>query len=159
MSAPRLHRRASCHALPEARRMHGYTLLEVVIAFGLLAFAMTLLLGSLSNASRQVRDADRASRAALHAQTLIDQLGVGVPLEPGQRNGELEDGRYRWEMEIRRYNDPLAQARPPGDLIGAPVLMQVRLDMRWGEGRPRERLRVDTLRLTVPSALAPGPQL
>jgi general secretion pathway protein I len=106
-----------------------------------------------------VRDSDRASRAALHAQTLIDQLGVGVPLEPGQRNGELEDGRYRWEMEIQRYDDPLAQAKPPGDLIGAPVLMQVRLDMRWGEGRPRERLRVDTLRLTVPSALPPGPQL
>ena len=55
----------------------GFTLIEVIIAFALLALALTLLLGSLSGAARQVRNANDAGRAALHAQSLLAQGGVG----------------------------------------------------------------------------------
>ncbi len=59
------------------RRQHGFTLLEVIVAFALLALALSLLLGSLSGASRQVRDSADSSRATLHAQSLLAQLGAG----------------------------------------------------------------------------------
>ena len=75
------------------RRARGYTLIEVIVAFAVLALALTLLLGTLSGASRQLRWADDAGRASLHAQSLIDQLGVGEALVPGQRQGEFENGR------------------------------------------------------------------
>ena len=45
----------------------GYTLIEVVVAFALLAFGLTLLLGSLTNATKQVRTSTDYGRAALHA--------------------------------------------------------------------------------------------
>ena len=51
------------HARPA--RMRGYTLIEVIVAFALLALALTLLLGSLTNAARQVHWADGAGRATL----------------------------------------------------------------------------------------------
>ena len=60
------------------RRARCYTLIEVIVAFAVLALALTLLLGTLSGASRQLRWADDAGRASLHAQSLIDQLGVGA---------------------------------------------------------------------------------
>jgi general secretion pathway protein I len=136
---------------PHARNQRGYTLIEVVVAFALLAFGMTLLLGSLTNASRQVRAANDSGRAALHAQSLLDQTGVGEALAVGQRDGELEDGRYRWEMKVTPFRDPAAPPRPQGQILGAPQLLQLELTMRWGAGGPRETLRLQSLRLITPT--------
>ena len=48
--------------------LRGFTLIEVVVAFALLAFALTLLLGAMTRATTQVRNAEDAGRAALLAQ-------------------------------------------------------------------------------------------
>lgn len=109
----------------------GFTLIEVIVAFALLAMALTLLLGTLSGAARQVRNAEDAGRAALHAQSLLAQAGVGVALQPGTREGEW-DGRYRWRLQVTPYVDP-ARPAPPADTAGASWLLQLQLDVRWGD--------------------------
>ena len=120
-------------------------LIEVIVAFALLALALSFLLGSLSSAARQIRIADQSGRATLHAQSLLAQVGVGEPLQPGRRQGSLEGGRYRWTMEVAPYADP---ARPPGTAIdpAAPRLLELRLDMQWGDSAAT-RLQWRTLRL------------
>lgn len=123
----------------------GYTLIEVIAAFALLALALTLLLGSLSGALRQVRGASDRGRAALHARSLIDQVGVGQPLRTGTRSGELEDGRYRWTLDVARWRDPAATGGPVDP--AAPQLLEVRLALQWGDGGPRERFQLRTLRM------------
>jgi general secretion pathway protein I len=95
-----------------------------------------------------VRAADQATRAALHGQSLLAQLGVGERLQPGRSEGEFEGGRYRWQLQVAPYVDPIAGAVPLRD-VSAPELLQVRLEMRWGQG-PREHIVWDSLRL-VPS--------
>jgi general secretion pathway protein I len=140
-----------------SRRQRGFTLIEVIIAFALLALALTLLLGSLSGAARQIRTADDSGRATLHAQSLLAQLGVGEILQPGRKEGTFEEGRYRWTLEMEPYVDPLKQ-RSPQTVSSAPRLLQVQLQVEWSD-TPGQRLRWRTLRL-VPadvnaSALAP----
>jgi general secretion pathway protein I len=132
-----------------ALRQRGYSLIEVIVAFALLAGALTLLLGSLSGAARQVRNSADAGRAALHAQSLMAQVGVGVPIRTGSSNGEFEDGRYRWALEIQRWNDPARRADTPLD-PGAPTLLEVKLGIEWGEGGPGQRLLLRTLRIVPP---------
>lgn len=130
----------------------GYTLIEVLVAFAVLAAALTLLLGILTGASRQVRWADQAGRAALHAQSLLDQVGIGESLQPGQREGGFEDGRYQWTLAVEPWRD--SAVPPPATLDpGAPRLMRLQLDVRWGDGGPRERLRLESLRLVTPDPL------
>jgi general secretion pathway protein I len=131
--------------------MLGYTLIEVIVAFALLAAALTLLLGTLSGAARQVRGSADAGRAALYAQSLMAQVGVGEQLKPGTKGGEFEDGRYRWSLDVRRWDDP---AKPANALIdpNAPQLLEVRLGIEWGNGGPGERLLLRTLRLMAPGA-------
>lgn len=133
-------------------RQQGFTLIEVIIAFALLAFALTLLLGSLTNATKQVRNANDFGRAALHAQTLLDQAGVGEALTVGQRDGELEDGRYRWDMAVSPFVEPTA---PPqqAQVLGAPQLLQIDLNVRWGDGGRRQTLHLKSLRLVTPTDL------
>lgn len=130
-------------------RQRGYTLIEVLVAFSVLALGLTLLLGTLSGATRQVRWSADAGRAALHAQSLIAQAGVGEPLAPGRRDGELDAGRYRWTLEVQPWVDP---TQPPPLLEDpfAPQLMALRLRLEWGDGGPAQQLQVDSLRLVQP---------
>src|SRR3546814_2829814 len=58
----------------------GYTLVEVLVAFAILALALTLLLGTLSGAARQVEWSGQAGRAALHAQSMLEGIGVAEAL-------------------------------------------------------------------------------
>ncbi|PZQ31129.1 type II secretion system protein XpsI [Pseudoxanthomonas japonensis] len=126
------------------RRQHGFTLLEVIVAFALLALALSLLLGSLSGASRQVRDSADSSRATLHAQSLLAQLGAGEALQPGRQQGGFEGDRYQWQLDVVPFADPLA-ARAQLD-PGAPQLLDVRLAVRWGSERG-QAMEWRTLRL------------
>nr|WP_243412345.1 prepilin-type N-terminal cleavage/methylation domain-containing protein [Lysobacter telluris] len=127
-----------CHA-------RGYTLIEVIVAFALLALALTLLLGSLSNAARQVHWADGAGRATLHAQSLLDQVGVGEPLQAGTRQGSFDNERYHWTLAINPYIDP-GTHRIAATADGA-QLFQVDLAIEWGASAA-QHLDVHTLRLS-----------
>ena len=136
-----------------ARGQRGYTLIEVIVAFAVLGVALMLLLGTLSNGTRQVPWAADSGRAALHARSLLDGLGIDVPVVPGRTTGEFESGRYRWTLEIVPWVDP---ALPPA--LVAPSgqqLFDIALAVDWGEAGPRERLQVHTLRLREPDVMGP----
>lgn len=152
--------RASCRVA--VARQRGFTLLEVLLAFALLAGASVLLLSILSNGLRDVADAERHGEAALHARSLMDNFGRMERLRPGGRNGSLDDGRYRWALEVQRVQDPLpaplptpgqATSGPGADGIvdaGEPVLYRLDLTLQWGEGGPKQTFRTSTLRALYP---------
>jgi len=136
----------------------GYTLIEVIIAFAALALALTLLLGTLSGATKQVRWSDDAGRAAMHAQSLLAQLGVGEQLRPGHTEGDFEDGKYRWTLDVAQWKDPsLADAPPQPVDPAAPRLLSLDLLVQWGGGTPKERLQLQSLRLVTPDSLEAAP--
>lgn len=142
-------------------RQHGYTLIEVIVAFAVLALALTLLLGTLSGAARQVRQSSDAGRAALHAQSLLDQTGIGDYLQPGSSRGVFEGGRYRWTLQIAPYDDP---TRPDQGLQAAATfepgtarLLRLALSVEWGDGGPRQRLQLQSLRLSMPDPSQSAP--
>lgn len=135
------------------RRAAGYTLIEVIVAFAVLAVALTLLLGTLTNASRQVHWSTDAGRAALLAQGLLDDIDTDGALREGERDGSLEDGRYRWTLRVRRYDDGTRAGQPVD--ANAPVPMTLDLTVEWGNAGPRERIELHSLRL-VPSNMG-GP--
>lgn len=131
-----------------ARTQAGYTLIEIIVAFAILALGLTLLLGTLSGATRQVRQAGDAGRAALHAQSLLDEFGE-LP-QAGTRDGELDQGRYRWRLEVAPWDDPAPGNGPRRSDPNAGRLLRLQVQVEWGEGGPAERLQVSSLRLVVP---------
>lgn len=131
------------------RRARGFTLLEVIVAFALLGLALTLLLGSLSGGARQVREAELRSRAVLHAQSLLAAAGVEEPLRVGSRQGQWEDGRYQWQLQVQPYSEPRGDGSPAGASPGAPWLAELQLQVRWGDDA-REQLHWRSVRLLPP---------
>lgn len=150
------------------RRQRGFSLLEVILAFGLLAVALGILVAILGGGLTQVRDAGDASVATLHAQSLMDEVGVLQPIEPGRSGGDFDRGRYRWDMDITEVEDPapVGVGEPgaaPTETVGlqlpsAPVLYRIELGVSWGEGEFERRITLVTLRArTPPTPLAPLP--
>lgn len=128
-------------------RQQGFTLIEVLVAFAALALALTLLLGILSGSAREVRYSTDSARAVLHAQSLLDDLGIGQPIVPGRRDGTFENGRYRWDMQVELYRD--AAIATDLSLNQNKKLYQITLTVHWGEDNndPRQRYQVKSLRL------------
>jgi general secretion pathway protein I len=135
---------------PCKRSAAGFTLIEIIVAFAVLALGLTLLLGTLSGATRQVRQAGEAGRAAMHAQTLLAEYASTLQA-PENFDGELEEGRYRWQLRATPWTDPsVRDAAQPND-PGAARLLHVQLDIEWAEGEPQQRLQVSSLRLALPA--------
>jgi general secretion pathway protein I len=147
------------------RSARGFTLLEVLFALITLAGAMAVLIAMLSGGLRQVAEAERATEATLHAQSLLDALGTLEPLAPGTDDGEFDEGRYRWALAIEEIEDPAPRdlaAAPPGaapvPLAGGPQVLRVVLDVTWGAAGPRQTLRLVTLRTRTPAEIGATPQ-
>lgn len=135
------------------RRARGFTLLEVVMAFSILAIGLTMAMGVATNSMRQARQAADHTVAALHAQTLLDNAGLDERLEPGDSSGEFEDG-YTWQLSVQPY-EPQADVVPEGlDGLSMPVeLLELELVVAWERGEQRREARFRTLRAMLPDTL------
>ncbi len=138
----------------------GFTLLEVMLAFVLLAMLMGLAIAALSNGLRQVRRAQDETEATLYAQSLLDGIGVLAPVAAGAREGRFGDGRYRYHLDIREVADPapVAATAPTAapDLAVPPRLYRIALRVQWGEGGAGQRLDLATLRARVANPMPTG---
>lgn len=132
-----------------ARPNRGFTLLEVMLAFVLLAMLMGLAIAAMSNGLRQVRRAQDETKAALYAQSLFDAIGVLAPIVPGQTAGTFEAGRYRYRLDIRATPDPAPVTVVPATTTHAvpmTILYRIVLQVEWGDGGAGQRLQLSSLR-------------
>lgn len=136
-----------------ARQQRGFTLLEIVVAFSILALGLGLAMRIQIGATQQARIADEQTRAALHAQSILDVAGVGERLEEGVAEGEFEDG-YSWRLEVSPYQPPAEAIDPQIDMSSMPVqLLELDLTLSWQrEGRAVES-HYRTLRAMQPETL------
>jgi general secretion pathway protein I len=94
------------------RRERGFSLLEVVIAFTLLAATLAVVLRLFSEGASGVSRAERRTIAVLHAQSKLAEV-VATANEPGEWSGAFADG-YRWRAVLVPQREPrTGDARPP----------------------------------------------
>ena len=124
--------------LRSTQRSSGFTLLEVLLAFVVFALSFTTVLEILSGSMRNTMRAKEYTEIALIAQSVIDQLGLEIPLEQGM-NASGESGVYTWEIYIELYQAGPENAHSVelGELTGI-ELLEVDLVVSWGEP-PREK--------------------
>jgi general secretion pathway protein I len=86
-------------------RAGGFTLLEVLVAFTILALMLTVLLRIFSEGFRGMTAAEVHAAAALHAQAALASVGAEIPLAVGEWTGQYDDG-FRWRVRIDFYGEP-----------------------------------------------------
>jgi general secretion pathway protein I len=92
-------------------RTGGFTLLEVLVAFTILALLMTVLLRIFSDGFRGISAANVHAAATLHAQATLASVGAEIPLTIGEWSGQYDDG-LRWRLRIEAYGEPALVIRP-----------------------------------------------
>ncbi len=81
------------------RRAGGFTLLEVLVAFTILAIALTALIQAFSQGLRASTVAEERALAVLVARSIMAEVGSSIPLEQSEQSGDLEDG-LGWQLII-----------------------------------------------------------
>jgi len=121
----------------------GFTLVEVIAAFAILALAFSVLLAVISDGLRRSAQAEIEAEAASLAQALLAQAGTEAALQPGERAGEPGNG-LRWRLRMEPYGDA-------GDTRQRPVAAyHVTAEVFWRDGLQERSLALTTLRLGAP---------
>ncbi len=119
-------------------RQSGFSLLEVLVAFAILAMALGVLFQVFSSGMRNTQIAARHSEAMIVAESRLAETAAG-DLEEGGDNGE--SGPFRWSTRVAPY--------PLDDAFSSPAveLMEVSVKVEWKEYGKGRSVALNTLRL------------
>ena len=125
----------------------GFTLLEVLISFVILALAMGAILQAFSQGLRVMTVTERHAEATLLAQTKMAEVGTVIPLEAGEHEDVFEsdlETPFRWRVVIEPYEGG------EGDAVQFEGLQvfQVAVEVGWKDRFPA---RLVTLRTARPA--------
>lgn len=125
----------------------GFSLLEVLVAFAILAVSLGVLLGIFSRATSATIASAQYSQAATLAESLLTLAGHEIALEESAVSGETESG-FSWELTM--FELDLSAEFPTATL--SVTAYRVNATVLWFDaGRPR-RLMLSTLKLVEPLA-------
>ena len=88
------------------RRNAGFSLIEVLAAFVILALVATALFRVFSGSLRNASAADEWSRALLLAESQLDLAASVQPLKETTENGTDVTGSMQWETRVVAYSPP-----------------------------------------------------
>ncbi|MBS0321723.1 MAG: prepilin-type N-terminal cleavage/methylation domain-containing protein [Proteobacteria bacterium] len=110
----------------------GFSLLEVLVAFVILALVGTMLSGLYSGSLRNASAAEEWSKATLLAQGQLAAAAATVPLVAASNSGTSEDGRYSWATKVEPYTPPgTADPLTTATQNTAMQLMRVTVDVKF----------------------------
>jgi general secretion pathway protein I len=128
-----------------AGRARGFTLIEVLVAFAILALALGVLLQVFSGGLENARVSEAYTTAGLLAESKLAALGAEEPLAEGQSTGRFDD-RFRWRVDVRPYEE--AGRSGPADPDAWPVsAFEVVVTVSWDEADEERSVSLSTLRL------------
>ncbi len=132
-------------------RQRGFTLLEIMVAFTLMALSAAVLLQGFGGGARLLARAETATRAAALAESQLARVGGEWPLTEGEYQGQWR--RLHWRVTLTLA--PLNRLDPEVDEAAWEIanqrLLKVEVVVRWSEGGRERRYRLSTLRLAPAS--------
>jgi general secretion pathway protein I len=137
------------HSPARARHSRGFSLIEVLVAFVILALVATALFRLFSSSLTNASAAEEWSRAVQVAESHLASAAAAQPLKEIAERGAEFDGRVKWETAVAPY----VAADIDPDLEKASETLATRLyritcEVRYVGGDGKERtLSLATMRV------------
>jgi general secretion pathway protein I len=125
------------------RRQRGFSLLELMVAFVVMAFSLGMLYQASGGTVRSLADTEQHLRASMLAQSVLNSRS-SVP-ETGWNEAGQSAG-LAWRVSSGPFATGVANSR-------APTLQQVQIVVAWTDRRGPRQIELTTL---LPQA-KPGP--
>lgn len=133
------------------RRNGGFTLLEVLLAFVIFAMSFAVVLQIISGSIRNTMRSKQYTEVALIAQSVMDTVGLDVPLEAGT-DASGESGEYNWYLQVYEYV-PTENETGVDTMMIAEItnieLLQVELLLTWGDPADERSRRFSTVKAVL----------
>lgn len=124
------------------RHQRGFTLIEILVAFMILALSLSVIFRIFSGGLRNVALSEDYARAVLVAESQISVTGISEPLEYGVTSGEW-DSRFRWERVVEHY-----QAWEQDKELVTPLqAYRVTVNVDWEHGGRTRQITLSSVRL------------
>lgn len=120
----------------------GFTLIEALVAFMILALSLTVLMRIFSGGLGNVAIAGDYSRALLLAQSQLAGAGVSEPLSTGELTGTWNE-RFHWRQVVTPY---MPWQRDSNAVLPVSAY-HVSVIVEWDQGGRSGRIRLDSVRL------------
>lgn len=130
-----------------SRRPRGFTLLEVLIAFAIVAISLAAMMRAAGFGVAAVHHSDRYEEALTRARSHLAGLAAGFENLSGPGQGDDGNG-YEWRLDIRPFTVPQeATTGPPPR--PTPMLYRVTVTISWVDGGGTRAVRLTSDRLGV----------
>ena len=126
----------------------GFTLIEVIVALTIAGLGLAALFEAASGGLISADTAMQHTTAVRHAQSHLAELGITLPLKPGEQRGTESDG-YRWRIRVTPVT---SYARQGAGDTPALTLFAVETMVTWPAGKRERSVRLDSFRLGRTSA-------
>lgn len=123
------------------QRQSGFSLLEVLVAFSILALSLGVVLQIFSTGVRGVTQSGNYGKAMLLAESKMAAAGRDEELGEGEYSGDFND-TYRWRVVMAPYE---TEELDP-DKFGLDAF-RVEVEVEWEDGERRRRVSLTSLRL------------
>lgn len=127
------------------RSSAGFTLIEVVVAFVLLALVFSVGFEIFTTGLARASALDERSRALEVARSRLADAGTEETLQEGIAQGDSDDARFHWTTTVTPFESGTDPMHPISSAY-ALFRVEVRVDWRGGDGRDHS-LALSTLDL------------
>lgn len=133
------------NVLRPSQTQNGLSLLELLVAFSIMAMSVGLLYRSMGGSARTVADMVQQQQAVMVAESVL-ALRDAVPSEGWNEIGT--SAGFKWTVSSQPFNTPLpwsldaAGALQPADRV---PMHEIRISVFWGDGSRPRQLDVTTL--------------
>jgi general secretion pathway protein I len=128
------------------KREAGFTLIEIVVAFVLLALVLGTSFQIFSEGLARTHVLEERSQALLIAQSQLNSAGGEQQLAEGQSAGQSADGRYQWVVSVARTNEGMPSGGGPAPSAYALYRIDVVVSWQGSDGRTQS-LPLSTLQV------------
>jgi general secretion pathway protein I len=137
------HRPAERPRLRAGRGRRGFSLIEVLVAFVIMALTLSVLFQIFGTGLRTTDTADAYLQAGMLGQARLALAADHPPLRAGQQQGRFEGTPFGWEQRITPV-DTVSLGLPAAEGFAT---YRVTVRVSWRAGRGERELTLDTLRL------------
>ncbi len=133
----------------------GFSLLEILVAFSILALTLGVLMQIFSGSLRNAEMAHDQAQAVALAQSLLAAAGIETPLTAGETSGQAGN-KFRWLLQAQLFHEEpqTAVVAPATGASPRLELWEVKVEIHWGgdSATTRRSFSLSSLRLQMPPA-------